>query len=99
MRCIGSRQRESRYAPFHVSRRESDLLSSGTYAGGSYRTSSLLTRKDWLVLISARDPVANTSSAPGQEYSLPIEAVTQNRIRLQPDRAYSHTRYLCNILI
>lgn len=24
--------------------------------------------------------------APGQEYSLPIEAVMQNRIRIQPDR-------------
>lgn len=27
-------------------------------------------------------------AAPGQCYSLPIEAVTQNRIRLQPDRTY-----------
>lgn len=27
-------------------------------------------------------------SAPGQSYSLPIEAVTRNRIRLQPDREH-----------
>ena len=27
-----------------------------------------------------------TILAPGQDYSLPIEAVTQNKIRLQPDR-------------
>lgn len=26
--------------------------------------------------------------APGQDYALPIEAVTQNRIKLQPDREY-----------
>jgi len=26
--------------------------------------------------------------APGQNYSLPIEAVTQSRIRLQPDRTH-----------
>jgi hypothetical protein len=28
-----------------------------------------------------------SSAAPGQEYALPIEAVAQNRIRIQPDRA------------
>jgi hypothetical protein len=27
--------------------------------------------------------------APGQEFSLPIEAVTKNRIRIQPDRTFS----------
>ena len=28
-----------------------------------------------------------SSIVPGQSYSLPIEAVTQNRVRIQPDRA------------
>ncbi|KAG2072635.1 DUF1162-domain-containing protein [Suillus decipiens] len=28
--------------------------------------------------------------APGQDYSLPIEAVTQNRIRLQPDQGFRY---------
>ncbi|KAG1749982.1 vacuolar protein sorting-associated protein 13 [Suillus paluster] len=28
--------------------------------------------------------------APGQDYSLPIEAVTQNRIRLQPDQGFGY---------
>lgn len=27
---------------------------------------------------------------PGQDYSLPIEAVSQGRVRLQPDREYVH---------
>jgi len=94
MCCIGPRQRENRHTPFHVSGRESDLLSSGTYAGGSYRTSSLLVRKDRLVPKGTRDSMANKSSAPGQDYSLPIEAVTQNRIRLQPDRACPYVQTL-----
>lgn len=35
-----------------------------------------------------------SSIVPGQSYSLPIEAVTQNRVRIQPDRAQPiyHTR-------
>lgn len=32
--------------------------------------------------------------APGEEYSLPIEAVTQNRIRIQPDRRIT-IAFLC----
>lgn len=28
--------------------------------------------------------------APGQDYSLPIDAVTQHRIRIQPDRMLLH---------
>ena len=38
--------------------------------------------------------------APGRDYSLPIEAVSQNRIRIQPDREYaceSQTRRLIQI--
>lgn len=37
-------------------------------------------------------PVASLERiAPGQEYALPIDAVTRNRIRIQPDRSSFHT--------
>lgn len=99
VRCISWRQRKNRYTPFHISGRESDLLSTGTNAGRSYGTSSLLLGKDRSVLKSACDLVVDASLAPGQDYALPIEAVTQNRIRLQPDRAHSFTWNFCSMLI
>ncbi|KAG1854132.1 hypothetical protein C8R48DRAFT_610293, partial [Suillus tomentosus] len=35
-------------------------------------------------------PVSLEKIAPGQDYALPIEAVTQNRIRLQPDQGFGY---------
>lgn len=39
-------------------------------------------------------PVASLEKiAPGQEYPLPIDAVTRNRVRIQPDRTLIHPSY------
>ncbi|KXN90021.1 Vacuolar protein sorting-associated protein 13 [Leucoagaricus sp. SymC.cos] len=58
----------------------------------TYKVENLTLYPLELMLVDdAGHPVASLEKiAPGQEYSLPIDAVTRNRIRIQPDQGFGY---------